>query len=95
MTGVGTLHSFLVNLFEDSGSKLDPYFATVMVGIIKFVLAIFAPMALRFIPRRTMYLVTSFLLFVFLLILGFTPYIQEHFKPEEMASNATQATVSV
>ena len=70
MTGVGTLLMFLVNIFEESGTQMDAGMASVGVTSLKFVFSLFSSIALRFVPRRMLFLSSTALLVVCMFILA-------------------------
>jgi len=54
--GINILSSYLVTVFEESGSSLDPSLAPIMVSAIQLVLSILSSFVLRFSPRKPLFL---------------------------------------
>jgi len=54
--GINILSSYLVTVFEEAGSSLDPSLAPIMVSTIQLVLTILSSFVLRFSPRKPLFL---------------------------------------
>jgi len=54
--GINILSSYLVTVFEEAGSSLDPSLAPIMVSAIQLVLSIISSFVLRFSPRKPLFL---------------------------------------
>ena len=48
MAGINTLFMFMINIFEASGTKIDPYTASMIVAAFRAVLSLTSSVALRY-----------------------------------------------
>ena len=55
-TGLPILFMYLVNTFEESGSSIDPYLASIIVAAARVSVSIVASYFLKFCPRRLLFL---------------------------------------
>lgn len=57
--GVNTITFYAVSIFEETGSQLDKYTCTIILGVIRLIFTMAAAMALRKFGRRSLTFVSS------------------------------------
>ena len=63
LTGVSTMVLYMTNIFQDSGSSIDPRLAPVIVAGIRVVTAGLAAFVLRFASRRHLFVLSTVIIF--------------------------------
>ena len=80
-----------VNIFEESGTKIDPYLASACVAGIRTVASLFSSIFLKFVPRRVLMLVSGLLMALFMALMGSTTFLMEQQQEDISSQNTTEA----
>lgn len=63
LTGISTMVFYMTNIFQESGSSIDPHLAPVIVAAIRVVTAGFAAFVLRYASRRHLFVLSTVIIF--------------------------------
>lgn len=70
LTGTGTLNMYLVTIFQESGTDVNPYVATILVGLLKTCMGIIGSYSLQVFPRRALFMTSCLVMAFFMAALG-------------------------
>ena len=68
--GIVVIDSYMVNIFQDSGTSISPAGAPILVSLIQLLLSLVSTLILRTAPRKPLFLGCGFLMFLGTLTLG-------------------------
>ena len=75
--GIGNLSMYMVTVFQESGSDLDPYVCSIIVALARTVIACVSSFALHFLGRRVLFFGSALTISASLALMGTVAYLKE------------------
>ena len=90
-SGVNIAMMYLVTIFQQSGSNIDPYIQSIIVSGFRMVTSLMSSLALAMFPRRALFACSALLIAASMAIIGTVSFYNE----QNLSATSAQATINI